>query len=224
MQRAVSLAGATFVLLCIVFVLVAFPVGAQDSGGIPPGTAANGVDTDNNNSPPDVILVEADACTVSQGASITVEDGDGTQAIFTDQQREITISAEDDGVLRIEGPVDDFIGDHATFPDADTAFDTDGDYSVVSSTGITCEGGDAPDDATSPPDDKFAPPDDKFAPVDDQYKPGDQPGDVDNPKDVVPGTDAGKEIPNTGGPPYIVLAAVALLSGALIAGHSILRR
>jgi len=217
MQRAVSLAGATFVLLCIVFVLVAFPVGAQDSGGIPPGTAANGVDTDNNNSPPDVILVEADACTVSQGASITVEDGDGTQAIFTDQQREITISAEDDGVLRIEGPVDDFIGDHATFPDADTAFDTDGDYSVVSSTGITCEGGDAPDDATSPPDDKFAP-------VDDQYKPGDQPGDVDNPKDVVPGTDAGKEIPNTGGPPYIVLAAVALLSGALIAGHSILRR
>lgn len=217
MQRAVSLAGATFVLLCIVFVLVAFPVGAQDSGGIPPGTAANGVDTDNNNSPPDVILVEADACTVSQGASITVEDGDGTQAIFTDQQREITISAEDDGILRIEGPVDDFIGDHATFPDADTAFDTDGDYSVVSSTGITCEGGDAPDDATSPPDDKFAP-------VDDQYKPGDQPGDVDNPKDVVPGTDAGKEIPNTGGPPYIVLAAVALLSGALIAGHSILRR
>ena len=217
MQRAVSLAGATFVLLCIVFVLVAFPVGAQDSGGIPSGTAANGVDTDNNNSPPDVILVEADACTVSQGASITVEDGDGTQAIFTDQQREITISAEDDGVLRIEGPVDDFIGDHATFPDADTAFDTDGDYSVVSSTGITCEGGDAPDDATSPPDDKFAP-------VDDQYKPGDQPGDVDNPKDVVPGTDAGKEIPNTGGPPYIVLAAVALLSGALIAGHSILRR
>ncbi len=217
MQRAVSLAGATFVLLCIVFVLVAFPVGAQDSGGIPPGTAANGVDTDNNNSPPDVILVEADACTVSPGASITVEDGDGTQAIFTDQQREITISAEDDGILRIEGPVDDFIGDHATFPDADTAFDTDGDYSVVSSTGITCEGGDAPDDATSPPDDKFAP-------VDDQYKPGDQPGDVDNPKDVVPGTDAGKEIPNTGGPPYIVLAAVALLSGALIAGHSILRR
>ncbi len=227
MQRAVSLAGTTFVLLCIVFVLVAFPVGAQDSGGIPPGTAANGVDTDNNNSPPDVILVEADACTVSPGASITVEDGDGTQAIFTDQQREITISAEDDGVLRIEGPVDDFIGDHATFPDTDTAFDTDGDYSVVSSTGITCEGGDAPDDdATPPADDGTTPPaDDKVVgPVDDQYKPGDQPGDVDNPKDVVPGTDAGKEIPNTGGPPYIVLAAVALLSGALIAGHSILRR
>ena len=219
MQRAVSLAGTTFILLCIVLVIVAFPVGAQDSGTIPPGTAANGVDTDNNNSPPDVILVEADACTVSPGASITLEDGDGTQAIFTDQQREITISAEDDGVPRIEGPVDDFIGDHATFPDTDTAFDTDGDYSVVSSTGITCEGGDAPDDGASP-DDKVAPADDKVTPVDDQYKPGD----VDNPKDVVPGTDAGKEIPDTGGPPYIILAACVLLSGALIAGHSILRR
>src|SRR5215211_4870520 len=141
MRPAVSLAGTVFVLTCIVVVLVALPAGAQDSGGIPPGTAANGVDTDNNNSPPDVIQVEADTCTVSPGASITLEDGDGTQAIFTDGEREITISAEDDGVLRIEGPVDDYIGDHATFPDTDTAFDTDGDYSVVSSTGVTCGGG-----------------------------------------------------------------------------------
>src|SRR5215203_4622365 len=63
MRRAVTLLGMAFVLLCIVLVLVAIPAGAQDSGGIPPGTAANGVDTDNNNSPPDVILVQADACT-----------------------------------------------------------------------------------------------------------------------------------------------------------------
>src|SRR5215212_5358687 len=228
MRHAVSLAGTVFVLTCIVVVLVALPAGAQDSSGIPPGTAANGVDTDNNNSPPDVILVEADTCTVSPGSSITLEDGDGTQAIFTDGEREVTISAEDDGVLRIEGPVDDYIGDHATFPDTDTAFDTDGDYAVVTSTGITCDGGDAAeDDATPPPsgDDTTPPADDKkVTPVEDQYKPGEKPGDVDNPKDVVPDTAVnGKKIPNTGGPPYIALAAAALLSVALIAGRGILR-
>jgi hypothetical protein len=228
MRHAVSLAGTVFVLTCIVVVLVALPAGAQDSGGIPPGTAANGVDTDNNNSPPDVIQVEADTCTVSPGASITLEDGDGTQAIFTDGEREITISAEDDGVLRIEGPVDDYIGDHAAFPDTDTAFDTDGDYAVVTSTGITCDGGDAAeDDATPPPsgDDTTPPADDKkVTPVEDQYKPGEKPGDVDNPKDVVPDTTVkGKQIPDTGGPPYIALAAIALLSVALIAGRGILR-
>src|SRR5918993_5266898 len=125
MRRAVSLAGTVFVLICVVVILVALPAGAQDNGGIPPGTAANGVDTDNNNSPPDVIVVEADACTVSPGASITLEDGDGTRAVFTDQELEVTITAEN-GNPRIEGPVDDFIGDHATFPDTDTSFDTDG--------------------------------------------------------------------------------------------------
>jgi len=225
MRRAVTLAGTVFVLICIVVVLVALPAGAQDSGGIPPGTAANGVDTDNNNSPPDVILVEADACTVSPGASITLEDGDGTQAIFTDGEREITIS-DQGGNPQIEGPVDDYVGDHATFPDTDTAFDTDGDYTVVSSTGITCEGGDAADDATPPPADDATPPadDKKVTPVEDQYKPGEKPGDVANPKDVVPDTAVkGKKIPNTGGPPYIALAAIALLSVALIAGRGFLR-
>src|SRR5215211_6759785 len=195
MQRAVSLASATFVVLCIVLVLVAFPVGAQDTSGIPPGTAATGVDTDNTNSPPDLIEVAASDCTVSPGASITLEDGDGTQAIFTDGEREITISTQD-GSPTIVGPPDDYIGDHATFPDTDTAYDN----------------------ATPPAGDK------KVTPVDDQYKPGEKPGDVDNPKDVVPDTAVnGRKIPNTGGPPYIALAAIALLSVALIAGRGILR-
>src|SRR5919107_1878095 len=174
-----------------------------------------------------VILVEADACTVSPGASITLEDGDGTQAIFTDGEREITIS-DQDGSPKIEGPVDDYVGDHATFPDTDTAFETDGDYTVVSSTGITCEGGDAADDDATPPpagDDATPPADDKkVTPVEDQYKPGEKPGDVANPKDVVPDTAVkGKKIPDTGGPPYIALAALALLSVALIAGRGIFR-
>jgi hypothetical protein len=198
-RRVRSLAGTSFVLLCFVLVLLVAPAGAQDSGGIPPGTAATGVDTDNTNSPPDLIEVAASDCTVSPGASITLEDGDGTRAVFTDQQLGITISAPN-GRPTIGGPTADYIGDHATFPDADTAFDTDGDYSVVSSTGVSCGGGGT-------------------TPADVQYKPGP----VDNPKGVMPETVVVRKVPRTGGPPYIAMGAVALLSVALIAGRAILR-
>jgi hypothetical protein len=199
MWRVLSLAGTSFVLSCFLLVLLVAPAGAQDSGGIPPGTAATGVDTDNTNSPPDLIEVAASDCTVSPGASITLEDGDGTRAVFTDQQRGITISAQD-GSPTIVGPTGDYIGDHATFPDTDTAFDTDGDYSVVTSTGVSCGGG-----GTTAADDQYGP------------------GPVDNPKGVMPKTVVVREVPRTGGPPYIALAAVALLSVALITGRAILR-
>jgi hypothetical protein len=199
MRRVLTPAGTSFVLSCFVLILIAVPAGAQESGGIPPGTAATGVDTNNDNSPPDSIEVAASDCTVSPGASITLEDGDGTRAIFTDQQRGITISAQD-GSPTIVGPTLDYIGNHATFPDTDTSFDTDGDYRVVSSTGVTCRGGGA-------------------TPTDVQYRAGP----VDNPKGVLPETVVVRKVPRTGGPPYIALAAVALLSVALIAGRAILR-
>jgi hypothetical protein len=199
MRRVLSLAGTSFVLSCFALILVAVPVVAQDSGGIPSGTAATGVDTDNNNSPPDVIDVAASDCTVSPGASITLEDGDGTRAVFTDKERGITISAPN-GRPKIVGPAGDYIGDHATFPDADTAFDTDGDYRVVTSTGVTCGGG-----GTTAADEQYGP------------------GPVNNPKGVMPETVVVDKVPKTGGPPYISLAAVALLSVALIAGRAILR-
>jgi hypothetical protein len=204
MRRVLSLAGTSFVLSCFALILVAVPVVAQDSGGIPSGTAATGVDTDNNNSPPDVIDVAASDCTVSPGASITLEDGDGTRAVFTDQQRGITISATN-GRPTIAGPPGDYIGDHATFPDADTAFDTDGDYSVVSSTSVTCGGGNPAGGGTTAANDQYGP------------------GPVNNPKGVMPETVVVRKVPDTGGPPYIALAAVALLSVALIAGRAILR-
>ena len=103
-----------------------------------------------------LVLVAADDCTVSPGASITLEDGDGTQARFVDGELEVTIS-EQDGSPKIEGPVDDFIGDHATFPDADTAFDTDDDYSVVASSGITCEGAGGTNDEGTPAGNQYEP-------------------------------------------------------------------
>jgi hypothetical protein len=162
------------------------------------------VDTDNTNSPPDLIEVAASDCTVSPGASITLEDGDGTRAVFTDQQRGITISAPN-GRPTIAGPTGDYIGDHATFPDTDTSFDTDGDYRAVASTGVTCGRGNPAGNGPTPSDV--------------QYKPGP----VNNPKGVMPETVVVRKVPRTGGPPYIPLAAVALLSVALIAGRAVLR-
>jgi hypothetical protein len=58
-------------------------------------------------------------------------------------------------------------------------------------------------------------------PVDDQYTPKTPPGDIDNPRDVIPGTGA-REVPSTGGPP-IVVGALVLLGAALIVGRGVLK-
>jgi hypothetical protein len=86
MGWAVFLSGTAFALLCFAMVFFVLPVGAHD-GGIPSGTAATEVDTSNSNDPPDVVQVAATGCTVSSGASITLEDGDGTQATLTDGKK-----------------------------------------------------------------------------------------------------------------------------------------
>jgi hypothetical protein len=55
---------------------------------------------------------------------------------------------------------------------------------------------------------------------------GDQyaPDDTDNPSDVVPGSNSGRPLPNTGGPPYLVVGAVLLLGAAVVSGRDVLRR
>jgi hypothetical protein len=199
MGRAVSLCGI-FALFCVVLALLVVPAGAQQDGGIPPGTAANGSNPENPSDNPTLITIAASGCTVAAGASITLEDGDGTRAIFTDGERGITIISQD-GRPRIEGPPGDFIGNHAKFPTSDKSFDTDGDYAVVSSTGVTdCEGGDA-------------------GPAQDQY----DPGDVDNPGDTVPNTSSETQMPDTGVPPYLALGALLLMFAALLVGRGVLR-
>jgi len=61
-------------------------------------------------------------------------------------------------------------------------------------------------------------------PVEDQSKPKKVPSsNVSNPKDVIPGSGA-KKIPNTGGPPYLAISALALLGAALIVGRGVWRR
>ena len=121
--------------------LLSGPALAQGAGaeGIPVGTPAAGQDTDNTNSPPDLIVVSANDCTVAadeSAVSITVEDGDGTSARFVDGQKAVTITASN-GQPQIQGPSADFIGDHAVST-SDTGFETDGDYTVASSEGVTC--------------------------------------------------------------------------------------
>jgi len=204
MGRAVSLVGAVFALLCAVLVLLVVPAGAQD-GGIPPGTAANGSNPDNPSDTPTIVTIAASGCTVAAGASITLEDGDGTRAIFTDGDRGITIISQD-GRPRIEGPPGDFIGDHARFPTSDKSFDTDGDYSVVSSTGVSgCRGGNAGQDNTGPAQGQYSG------------------NDVNNPNDVIPDTSSDTQIPDTGGPPYLALGALLLMFAALLVGRSVLK-
>jgi hypothetical protein len=55
---------------------------------------------------------------------VTLEDGDGTTARFVDGQRGIEITATGTQIS-MEGPPDDFVGDHAV-ETSDPGFDTDG--------------------------------------------------------------------------------------------------
>ena len=205
MGRAVSLGGAVFALFCVVLVLLVVPAGAQDDGGIPPGTAANGSNPDNPSGIPDTVTIASEGCRVAEGASVTLQDDENeTQAVFTDNKLKIQI-IEVDGRVRIKGPNDELLSDHATFPDpGDTSFSTNGNYTVVSSTGITgCRGGNAGGDT---------------GPAQDQYPDSG----VNDPDDVVPGSTSNKKIPNTGGPPLLILSAV-FLSAALVIGRNVLR-
>jgi hypothetical protein len=108
---------------------------AQNSG-IPAGTPAPGTNPDNPSSPPNTITIGVESCSVSEGASITVEDRDGTEARFVDGRKAIELTGTQDEIT-IEGPPGDFIGNHAVST-SDPGFFTDGDYTVVTSSGIRC--------------------------------------------------------------------------------------
>ncbi|HEX2741964.1 MAG TPA: hypothetical protein VHM69_16085 [Rubrobacter sp.] len=206
MRRAVSLLGAAFALL-FVLILFVLPAGAQNDGGIPPGTPANGSNPDNPRGNPDIVTIASEGCRVAEGASVTLQDDENeTRAIFTDNEKGIEIF-DVDGRVRIKGPDDDpSLSPHATFPDAgDTSFSTNGNYKVVSSTGITgCTGGGA-------------------SPAQAQYEQYQKADGVDSAKDVIPETIKVKKVPDTGGPPYIALGALVLLSVSVVVGGRILR-
>jgi hypothetical protein len=120
--------------------LFALPAPAQE--GPLPGTSAQGSNPDSPSSPPDLVTIAAQGCTVSEGASITLEDPDGTQAQFVDGQLGIEITSTSEQ-LSIVGPDNDYIGNHAV-SSSDPGFDTAGDYAVVSTAGIACQGASPP--------------------------------------------------------------------------------
>jgi hypothetical protein len=141
------------------------PALAQQPGtGPPAGTPATGSNPDNPAGNPDLISIPAAGCEVSPAASVTVEDGDGTTASFVDGQAGIAISSTG-SELEVEGPNDQNMGD--LVQTSDPGFDTDGDYTVVSTTGISCQdsGGGRPASPTSTATPTSA--------ADDQYGTGD---------------------------------------------------
>jgi hypothetical protein len=110
---------------------------ASGSEPLPTGTAATGSNPDNTAGLPDVVTIQAESCTVEEGASVTLADSDGTEARFTDGEQGVEITSTDSEVT-IEGPNDENLSDHATFDTSDQSFDTNGEYTVVTSTGVTC--------------------------------------------------------------------------------------
>ena len=62
-------------------------------------------------------------------------------------------------------------------------------------------------------------------PAEDQYTSKKvPPGPINKPKGVKPKSVVSKKVPNTGGPPYLAVGALALLGTALIVGRGVLRR
>jgi hypothetical protein len=205
MRRAVSLSGAAFALLCVVLILCALPAGAQDDGGIPPGTPVTPSDTHGGVDNPRVLTVESRGCKVpEQGATVTVQDQDGTRFKYRDGP-EVSITEVGNGQVKLESRKNRGImvpANAVSF--TDRGFDPNPPITAVGSTGITgCRGG----NGTSPSQDQY----EQTA------------AEVDNPKGVVPETATNKKMPPTGGPPYLAVGALILLSVAVLVGGVILR-
>jgi hypothetical protein len=131
-------------VVSIYMLLLASPISAQDSNdgqGPPAGTPVNAHNTNNPSSPPNLFTIPAQNCTVADtGASVTLEESDGTQGRVVDGQG-VKITATD-AQIRIEILNEgDVFGDVAQFSGSDRAFDTGNDITLVSSAGITCAGG-----------------------------------------------------------------------------------
>ena len=116
--------------------LFAVPAPAQESPLT--GTPAQGSNPDSPSSPPDVVTITAPGCTVSEGASITLEDSDTTHALFVDGQLGIEITSTIDQITMV-GPNDDYIWNHAV-SSSDPGFDA-AELVVVTTTNIVCDGG-----------------------------------------------------------------------------------
>jgi hypothetical protein len=138
------------------------------------------------------------------------------------------IDANDPDLLSVGSATQEGNGRGETFVNApagtyylDITIFFSGQYTV---TVEQCEGGN-PSRNPNPGDGGAVPVQD---PVRDQYAsktlpPRRPPGDVSNPRDVIPRSGV-RRIPPTGGPPYLAVGALALLGTALIVGRHVLKR
>ncbi len=211
--------GLIFFCVSSLFVLGLFAVSAvaQDDGAGPPaGTPVTASNPESPNSPPNLFVIAATGCTVSEGASITFEEDDGTQARVVDGSGvEITATASQ---ISVEITGDQFLSDVATFPDPnDESFDTGNEITVAATTGITCQGTDADQ---QPTDDEADQPSDTATGADDaQY------GAAGKEVTVIIGTIPDKRIlVDTGGPSLPMIGGVVLAVGLVGLGVVLLRR
>ena len=192
-------------VVSIYMLLLASPISAQDSNdglGPPAGTPVNDQNTNNPSSPPNLFTIPAQNCTVADtGASVTLEESDGTQGRVVDGQGvEITATADQ---IRIEILNEgDVFGDVAQFSGSDRAFDTGNDITFVSSAGITCAGGGTGQNQNN------------------QSTP-----ESSTPSNVLKKTVPKKRLPPTGGLPVYVMVTGSILAGASLMGlGSVIRR
>jgi len=204
-------------LLVVGAVLVAYMVLLAAAAGAQPApgdavTVTNGSDAGNDAT----VIDSGDVLTVSgnyevqAGASITVEDGDGTQGTFTDGVN-ATITANGELTITVTGdPTAVSGGDGTLGVEGVTVVSTTGvsDATDVDVTDVDVTDVDVTDDAT-----------------DDQY--GDDVADdtvdddvADDASDVLDDTVPDKPLPNTGGMPLSVL----IVGFALVCGGSVILR
>jgi hypothetical protein len=209
------------VFLCIVSLLVlalfVVPAIAQDAGAGPPaGTPVTASNPESPNSPPNLFMIPARDCRVSEGASVTLEEQDGTRARVVDGSGvDITATASQ---IRIKITGDQFLSDVATFPDPnDQSFDTGNEITVVTTTGISCQGTGTdrqPTDGTA-----GTPGDNNANAAETQYKADGK--EVTVIVETIP--DKGKLV-DTGGSSLAVIGGVILAIGLVGLGIFLLRR
>jgi hypothetical protein len=141
-RGVVSPHGLIFFCIVSLFVLGLFvvPAIAQDTGAGPPaGTPVTASNPESPSSPPNLFVIPARGCRVSDGASVTLEEEDGTRARVVDG-RSVDITATATQIsIKITG--NQFLSDVATFLDPnDQSFDTGNEITVVTTTGISCQG------------------------------------------------------------------------------------
>jgi hypothetical protein len=189
-------------VVAIYMLLLASPISAQDSNdgqGPPAGTPVNAQNTNNPSSPPNLFTIPAQNCTVADtGASVTLEESDGTQGRMVDGQG-VKITATD-AQIRIEMLNDgDVFGDVAQFSGSDRAFDTGNAITLVSSAGITCAGGGTGQNQSSTPERSTL-------------------------SNVIKRTAPKKRLPPTGGLPMYVMVTGSILAGTSLLGLGIVIR